>query len=146
MENKSLDDIFSELAEKYSGSTNIKKEAADIKNNFMNVNKANISSHSVGNLQSPVNITGEKLPELFTGKNIILKINKESLDIKDIDFEIDKTKKYALVLGNEVEGISDEILTDLDVCLEIPQLGTKHSLNVSVCGGIVMWEFFKNLK
>ena len=90
MENKSLDDIFSELAEKYSGSTNIKKEAADIKNNFMNVNKANISSHSVGNLQSPVNITGEKLPELFTGKNIILKINKESLDIKDIDFEIDK--------------------------------------------------------
>ena len=62
------------------------------------------------------------------------------------DFEIDKTKKYALVLGNEVEGISDEILTDLDVCLEIPQLGTKHSLNVSVCGGIVMWEFFKNLK
>ena len=69
MENKSLDDIFSELAEKYSGSTNIKKEAADIKNNFMNVNKANISSHSVGNLQSPVNITGEKLPELFTGKN-----------------------------------------------------------------------------
>jgi tRNA G18 (ribose-2'-O)-methylase SpoU len=62
------------------------------------------------------------------------------------DFEIDNTKKYALVLGNEVEGISDEILTDLDECLEIPQLGTKHSLNVSVCGGIVMWEFFKGLK
>lgn len=62
------------------------------------------------------------------------------------DFSIDATKKYALVLGNEVEGISDEILTDLDECLEIPQLGTKHSLNVSVCGGIVMWEFFKGLK
>lgn len=62
------------------------------------------------------------------------------------DFSIDATKKYALVLGNEVEGITDEILTDLDECLEIPQLGTKHSLNVSVCGGIVMWEFFKGLK
>ena len=62
------------------------------------------------------------------------------------DFNIDRTKKYALVLGNEVDGISDEILSDLDECLEIPQLGTKHSLNVSVCGGIVMWEFFKGLK
>lgn len=62
------------------------------------------------------------------------------------DFEIVKARKYALVLGNEVEGISDEILTDLDVCLEIPQLGTKHSLNVSVCGGIVMWEFCKGLQ
>ena len=61
-------------------------------------------------------------------------------------FAIDPQKKYALVLGNEVDGISDEILTDLDACLEIPQLGTKHSLNVSVCAGIVMWEFFKGLR
>jgi 23S rRNA (guanosine2251-2'-O)-methyltransferase len=62
------------------------------------------------------------------------------------DFAIDKTKKYALILGNEVEGISDEALDNIDVFLEIPQLGTKHSLNVSVCGGIVMWEFAKALK
>ena len=61
------------------------------------------------------------------------------------DFEINKDKKYALVLGNEVDGISDEIVSDCDVLLEIPQLGTKHSLNVSVCGGIVMWEFAKAL-
>ena len=76
----------------------------------------------------------------------VLGIEQTTNSVMITDFEIDKTKKYALVLGNEVEGISDEILTDLDVCLEIPQLGTKHSLNVSVCGGIVMWEFFKNLK
>ena len=76
----------------------------------------------------------------------IVGIEQTTNSVMITDFEIDKTKKYALVLGNEVEGISDEILTDLDVCLEIPQLGTKHSLNVSVCGGIVMWEFFKNLK
>lgn len=62
------------------------------------------------------------------------------------DFTIDKEKKYALILGNEVEGISDEALPNIDVFLEIPQLGTKHSLNVSVCGGIVMWEFAKALK
>ncbi len=62
------------------------------------------------------------------------------------DFEILKTEKYAVVLGNEVEGISDGVLTQIDTFLEIPQLGTKHSLNVSVCAGIVMWEFFKALK
>ena len=62
------------------------------------------------------------------------------------DFKIDSTKKYAVILGNEVEGISDEALPNIDVFLEIPQLGTKHSLNVSVCGGIVMWEFAKALK
>lgn len=62
------------------------------------------------------------------------------------DFVIDQSKKYAVILGNEVEGISDEALPNIDTFLEIPQLGTKHSLNVSVCGGIVMWEFAKALK
>ena len=76
----------------------------------------------------------------------VLGIEQTTNSVIITDFEIDKAKKYALVLGNEVEGISDEILSDLDECLEIPQLGTKHSLNVSVCGGIVMWEFFKGLK
>jgi len=61
------------------------------------------------------------------------------------DFKIDATKKYAVILGNEVEGISDEALQNIDSFIEIPQLGTKHSLNVSVCGGIVMWEFAKTL-
>jgi len=62
------------------------------------------------------------------------------------DFTIDQSKKYAVILGNEVEGISDEALPYIDSFIEIPQLGTKHSLNVSVCGGIVMWEFAKALK
>ena len=62
------------------------------------------------------------------------------------DYQIKKDQKYALVLGNEVDGLTDEALSVYDTFLEIPQLGTKHSLNVSVCGGIVMWEFFKNLK
>lgn len=62
------------------------------------------------------------------------------------DFSIQKNKKYALVLGNEVEGLSDVAFENYDAFLEIPQLGTKHSLNVSVCAGIAMWEFFKKLK
>ena len=61
------------------------------------------------------------------------------------DYTIDPQKKYALVLGNEVEGVSDEILNHCDGFIELPQHGTKHSLNVSVCGGIVMWEFYNGM-
>lgn len=61
------------------------------------------------------------------------------------NFDFGQSQRYALVLGNEVEGISDEALPLCDTFVEIPQLGTKHSLNVSVCGGIVMWEFFKEI-
>lgn len=61
------------------------------------------------------------------------------------DFKIDVNKKYVVVLGNEVDGISDEAIELYDHFLEIPQKGTKHSLNVSVCGGIVLWEFFRPL-
>lgn len=87
----------------------------------------------------------EAILDLKTLKYEVLGIEQTS-DSQDItEFQINKEKKYAVVLGNEVEGISDEILKHCDGFLEIPQLGTKHSLNVSVCGGIVMWEFFKNL-
>ena len=58
---------------------------------------------------------------------------------------LDKTKKYALVLGNEVKGVQQGIVDLCDCCIEIPQYGTKHSLNVSVAAGVVMWEFFKQL-
>lgn len=54
--------------------------------------------------------------------------------------------RYALVFGNEVDGLTDSALPLYDSFLEIPQLGTKHSLNVSVCGGIVMHHFFSKLK
>lgn len=51
----------------------------------------------------------------------------------------------AFILGNEVDGVSDEALPFCDAALEIPQEGTKHSLNVSVCGGIIMWNIFKQM-
>lgn len=55
-------------------------------------------------------------------------------------------QKYALVFGNEVKGVQQEILVMADVCIEIPQMGTKHSLNVSVSAGIVIWTFFNGLQ
>ena len=55
------------------------------------------------------------------------------------------SKKYAVVLGNEVKGVHQEIIDASDGCLEIPQFGTKHSMNVSVTAGIIIWHFAKNL-
>ena len=62
------------------------------------------------------------------------------------NFTIEKDKKYALVFGNEVFGVSQEAIAVCDGCIEIPQLGTKHSLNISVSAGIVVWDLFKKFK
>jgi tRNA G18 (ribose-2'-O)-methylase SpoU len=61
------------------------------------------------------------------------------------DFKIEKNKKYALVFGNEVYGVSQDAVAICDGCIEIPQLGTKHSLNISVSAGIVVWDLFQKL-
>lgn len=57
------------------------------------------------------------------------------------DIVIAKGEKYALVFGNEVNGVDQEVIDLADTVVEIPQFGTKHSFNVSVCAGIVMWEY-----
>lgn len=57
------------------------------------------------------------------------------------DFTPENKKKYAVVLGNEVKGVHQEVIDKCDGCLEIPQYGTKHSLNVSVTAGIIIWHF-----
>ncbi|MDY3317017.1 RNA methyltransferase [Riemerella anatipestifer] len=85
------------------------------------------------------------IEELKTQGYNIIGIEQTTDSISLSDFEINPNQKYALVLGNEVEGLSDEALSLYDSFIEIPQLGTKHSLNVSVCGGIVIWSFFKAL-
>lgn len=61
------------------------------------------------------------------------------------DFVIDNNEKYALVVGNEVKGVKQEVVDLSNYCIEIPQFGTKHSLNVSISAGIVIWNFFKSL-
>ena len=62
------------------------------------------------------------------------------------DLKADSTKKYALVFGNEVYGVEQNIIDNADIVIEIPQFGSKHSLNVSVSIGIICWEFIKQLK
>jgi tRNA G18 (ribose-2'-O)-methylase SpoU len=61
-------------------------------------------------------------------------------------FSYDKKEKIALVFGNEVEGVNDEVLKICNGCIEIPQQGMKHSLNISIAAGIVLWELVRNPK
>lgn len=61
------------------------------------------------------------------------------------NLELDQDKRYAIVMGNEVKGVQQTVVDACDGCIEIPQYGTKHSLNVSVTTGIVIWDFFKQL-
>lgn len=58
---------------------------------------------------------------------------------------LDRQRKYAIILGNEVKGVQQEVVDLCDGCIEIPQFGTKHSLNVSVTAGILIWEFARML-
>ena len=73
-------------------------------------------------------------------------IKQQTLDFAQEVLTIEKDKKYALVFGNEVFGVSQEAIAVCDGCIEIPQLGTKHSLNISVSAGIVVWDLFKKFK
>lgn len=68
---------------------------------------------------------------------------KGSVELQD--FNPQDGRRYALVLGHEVNGVDQNVVNQCDVCLEIPQLGTKHSLNVSVSGGIAIWHFFTHI-
>lgn len=61
------------------------------------------------------------------------------------NLNLDKSKKYAVILGNEVKGVQQSVVDACNGCIEIPQFGTKHSLNVSVTGGIIIWEMFRKL-
>lgn len=62
------------------------------------------------------------------------------------EFKLEQGCSYALVLGNEVKGVNQDVVDMCKISLEIPQYGTKHSLNVSVTAGLVIWEFYKQLK
>ena len=62
------------------------------------------------------------------------------------NFTVEKNKKYAFVFGNEVHGVADDVIAKSDICLEIPQYGTKHSFNVSVTCGIILWETVKQME
>ncbi|MFM6954872.1 MAG: RNA methyltransferase [Sphingobacteriaceae bacterium] len=72
----------------------------------------------------------------------ILALEQASESSMLTDFMPELNTKYAIILGNEVNGVNDEVMNLVDGCLEIPQFGTKHSFNVVVSAGIVLWDFF----
>jgi tRNA G18 (ribose-2'-O)-methylase SpoU len=75
---------------------------------------------------------------------VVIEQTKESLALND--FEPDKNQKYAFVFGNEVSGVAEEIVANADFWVEIPQFGTKHSLNIAVSIGIVAWDYMSKTK
>lgn len=62
------------------------------------------------------------------------------------DFKPEPAKKYAVIFGNEVKGVSQDMVSNCDTVVEIPQYGTKHSLNISVSAGVVLWDLFSKLR
>ncbi|WP_299254869.1 RNA methyltransferase [uncultured Lacinutrix sp.] len=62
------------------------------------------------------------------------------------DFKVEANTTYALVFGNEVKGVAQDVVSSSDTVIEIPQFGTKHSLNISVSCGVVVWDLFSKLK
>jgi len=87
------------------------------------------------------------LVEKLKAKNIkIISIEQAENATMLNDFTPDKGTRYAIVFGNEVKGVQQEVINASDVVIEIPQYGTKHSLNISVSAGVVIWDLFCKLK
>jgi tRNA G18 (ribose-2'-O)-methylase SpoU len=91
------------------------------------------------------NKTTSALNDLKSLGYIILGIEQTNESIRLQDFFFKKEEKYAVVFGHEVRGVEQEVIDTCDYTLEVPQYGTKHSLNISVCAGIVIWEIFKKV-
>lgn len=87
---------------------------------------------------------------------LVEKLQEEKIHIASIeqaensimlqDFNPIKNQKYAIIFGNEVKGVQQKVVSTSDYCIEIPQYGTKHSLNISVSCGVVVWDLFKKMK
>lgn len=90
--------------------------------------------------------TEEAVQKLHDDGYFVYSIEQVEHSTKLQTLQLDDDKKYAVIFGNEVKGVKQNIVDAGDGCLEIPQFGTKHSLNVSVTAGIVVWEFAKAMK
>ena len=87
---------------------------------------------------------------------LVEKLQKENVIVASIeqaenstmlqDFTIEPNQKYAVIMGNEVKGVQQKVVSTSDYCIEIPQFGTKHSLNISVSCGVVLWDLFKKFR
>ena len=90
--------------------------------------------------------TEEAVQKLHDDGYFVYSIEQVEHSTKLQTLQLDGDKKYAVIFGNEVKGVKQNIVDAGDGCLEIPQFGTKHSLNVSVTAGIVVWEFAKAMR
>lgn len=90
--------------------------------------------------------TLESVEELRKNGYVIISVEQVRNSVLLNNFKPEKNQKYALVFGNEVKGVEDNIIELSDTCIEIPQWGTKHSLNISVSAGVVLWDIVLKLK
>ena len=90
------------------------------------------------------NVT-DAIKDLKGLKYKIIAIEQAENSVMLTNYKPELLEKYALIFGNEVQGVSDEAMSMIDTCIEIPQFGTKHSFNIVVSAGIVLWDFFSKL-
>ena len=91
------------------------------------------------------NDTLDAVRELKTLGYTVISIEQTENSISLDHFLFSPSAKYAVILGHEVNGVQQQVVDSSDCTVELPQFGTKHSLNVSVTAGIVIWEFFRHL-
>jgi 23S rRNA (guanosine2251-2'-O)-methyltransferase len=89
--------------------------------------------------------TSDAVTELIDAGYRIIGIEQAAGSVELQNMKIDKAEKYALIFGHEVNGVDQDILNMCDHCVEIPQFGIKHSFNIAISAGIVLWELSKNL-
>ena len=87
----------------------------------------------------------DAIAELRSNGYQIIAIEQAENSVNLNSFQPDTDKKYALIFGNEVDGVSDSAMELIDECIEIPQFGTKHSFNIVVTAGVVLWDFFNKI-
>lgn len=89
--------------------------------------------------------TREAIAELKRDGCRILAVEQTEGAVRLDQLQLSKGEKYALVFGHEIRGVDQQVVDASDLCIEIPQFGTKHSLNIAVAAGIVIWEVFLGL-
>lgn len=87
--------------------------------------------------------TADAVDELKKESFAVLAIEQAEKSISLQDFTPQKNTKYAFIFGHEMYGVDEKVMEKTDGCIEIPQIGTKHSLNLAVSVGIVVWDFFR---
>jgi len=90
--------------------------------------------------------TIDAVQELKKRGETVIAVEQTIGSISLAEFRIDPLKKYAFIFGHEIHGVQQAVVDICDSCLDIPQFGTKHSLNIAVSAGVVLWEVFRQLR